>query len=288
MAWKLKRTKSGDDEPKTKGLKPSDDGDSDEQFEHKPGAFEPVSNEYDPEYNNQDRTVMLLNDEDFLPGLIPSLSNGAAAAPPEHEEAAASNGAKDEHDDFLTSAMSSADDAVSLLHAAKQDDLDLSPVDEHEGMEEGDAFDLDAFAPYAPGANGDSAEAPAIAVGPSVADAAPAPVLDSLAAPVTASKLVVRLGQFSASYEVVKSEVTIGRPDPRMDVFPDVAIEWDDAVSRNHARVLHRGDGDYVEDTGSTNGTKLNDAPLVPNKPMVLKDGDRIQLGEKTQITYVR
>ncbi|MDR3708398.1 MAG: FHA domain-containing protein [Capsulimonadaceae bacterium] len=298
MAWKLKRTKSEEDEPKTKGLKPRDEADSQDEFEHKPGAFEPVANEYDAEFGNQDRTVMLLNDDDFLPGLIPSIGGE-----PEQEGADAESAAKPhedtdtgEHsDDFLATALTSADDAVSLLQSVRDDGDEENHKDAPGGAS--DEWDLDAFAPYQPSAPQPESAAPDFAgvvpalpetlPEPSAVEIEPAPVAPSLATPSASGKLVVRLGQFSASYEVTKAEVTIGRPDPRIDVFPDVAIEWDDAVSRNHARVIHRADGDYIEDTGSTNGTKLNDKPLSANKPIQLKDGDRIQLGEKTEITYV-
>ncbi|HEY3333138.1 MAG TPA: FHA domain-containing protein [Capsulimonadaceae bacterium] len=278
MAWKLKRSKTGEDEPKTKGLKPGDEDDNSD-FEHKPGAFEPVANDYDSELATQDRTVMLLSDEDFLPGLIPGMP--AAPAEAEAAEEPASEATADE-DDFLASALSSADDAVSNLQAAKG-------TDEPEAAKPEDAtgeFDLDAFAPYQPAANGTQPTLAPEPEAPVVEPVRPA-VAETLGSSLVAARLVVRLGQFSASYEVTKAEVTIGRPDPRIDVFPDVAIEWDDAVSRNHARVLHRADGDYVEDTGSTNGTKLNGKVLSANKPLILTDGDKIQLGEKTEITYV-
>ncbi len=279
MAWKLKRSKTGEDEPKTKGLKPGDEGAASD-FEHKPGAFEPVPQNYDSsEYGAQDRTVMLLNDEDFLPGLISGGTNGTSNGVGHEEEKPV-----DPEEDFINSALNSADAAVSFLNAAKGEGEEGSNTQEQEATGE---FDLDAFAPYQPSTNGNHVDLDVTDAIPTAVEA-PRPVSETLSAPVTAARLVVRLGQFSASYEVVKPEVTIGRPDPRIDVFPDVAIEWDDAVSRNHARILHKSDGDYVEDTGSTNGSKLNDKPLSAHKPLLLKDGDRIQLGEKTEITYMR
>lgn len=98
--------------------------------------------------------------------------------------------------------------------------------------------------------------------------------------------LTVRMGQFSATYEIAKRELTIGRPDAQIDVLPDIAVEWDDAVSRNHARILHKEDGDYAEDTGSTNGTTINGRKIAPNAPELLSNGDIIEIGESTQIIY--
>lgn len=289
MAWKLKRTKSGEDEPKTKGLKPREDeetrDETGEEFEHMPDTAEPVVRACDPELNHEDRTVMLLNDEDFLPGLIPSSSDGAVLPDFEHGLTdAPDKSIVDDHDKPVASAHSADEGAVTVPVVETHVERPAPPVDDYEAAESSGEWDLDAFAPYQPPDDGGEAEVKTDAV----VEPQPEPVIvvDAQVAPVGTAKLVVSLGQFSASYEIVKAEVTIGRPDPRVNVFPDVSIEWDDAVSRNHARVLHQEDGDYVEDVGSTNGTKLNGNPLIPNKSYLLKNGDQIQLGEKSQITY--
>jgi len=289
MAWKLKRTKSGEDEPTTKGLKPRDDEETGEDVEHMPETAEPVARAYDPELNHEDRTVMLLNDEDFLPGLIPSSSDGAVLADLEHGLTDAPNEpVVDDHDKPVTSALSAEEGAVTVPVAETHLERPAPPVDDYEAAESSGEWDLDAFAPYQQPDEGGESDVKTEAVAEPQPEPQPDPVrvVDAQVAPVGTAKLVVSLGQFSASYEIVKAEVTIGRPDPRVNVFPDVSIEWDDAVSRNHARVLHQEDGDYVEDVGSTNGTKLNGNPLTPNKSYLLKNGDQIQLGEKSQITY--
>ena len=52
----------------------------------------------------------------------------------------------------------------------------------------------------------------------------------------------------------------------------------DETVSSRHARLaFYRGQW-LLEDLGSRNGTHVNDIPV--NEPMVLTDGDRIQLGK--------
>lgn len=54
----------------------------------------------------------------------------------------------------------------------------------------------------------------------------------------------------------------------------------DRGMSRRHARVFQLLGQWCVEDLGSTNGTRLNGAPVI--RPMRLSDGDRIQVGETT------
>jgi serine phosphatase RsbU (regulator of sigma subunit)/pSer/pThr/pTyr-binding forkhead associated (FHA) protein len=51
------------------------------------------------------------------------------------------------------------------------------------------------------------------------------------------------------------------------------------AVSRQHAQVLHREDGYYVEDLGSSNGTFLNGRRLSPHAPARLTEHDSLQIG---------
>lgn len=100
------------------------------------------------------------------------------------------------------------------------------------------------------------------------------------------ARVTVKLGAFTAPYEITGSDLMIGRPDPGSSHNPEIAIEWDDAISRRHALVTHRSDGDYVQDIGSKNGTRLNGEPLAPNKPSKLRSGDTIKVGERTEIVY--
>jgi hypothetical protein len=55
----------------------------------------------------------------------------------------------------------------------------------------------------------------------------------------------------------------------------DVVL-YDPGVSRKHARIFGEGDGYYVEDMGSSNGTKVNGSII---KKKQLADGDAIGLG---------
>jgi hypothetical protein len=118
-------------------------------------------------------------------------------------------------------------------------------------------------------------------VSPFVLDTPPA-----AAPPAAAPQLVVRFGRLSAAFAVTKDVTTIGRPDSALHYYPDVEIEMDDAVSRRHAEVVKRSDGYYIVDTGSTNGTLLNGQLLLAHAEHLLAHGDRIRVGERTEITF--
>lgn len=67
-------------------------------------------------------------------------------------------------------------------------------------------------------------------------------------------------------------EVVIGR-DPHADLQINSPI-----VSRRHARLIQSGDGYFLEDLDSSNGTFLNGKRI--NERVVLNPGDRIKLGQ--------
>ncbi|MDX1524542.1 MAG: FHA domain-containing protein, partial [Anaerolineae bacterium] len=52
------------------------------------------------------------------------------------------------------------------------------------------------------------------------------------------------------------------------------------SISRQHARILRRGNSVLVEDSGSFNGTFVNGKKLDPYLPERLNDGDTLQLGD--------
>lgn len=54
----------------------------------------------------------------------------------------------------------------------------------------------------------------------------------------------------------------------------------DGGLSRQHARIFQSGEGWFVEDLGSTNGTYVAGQPVT--KSVQVKDGDRIQIGQST------
>lgn len=53
----------------------------------------------------------------------------------------------------------------------------------------------------------------------------------------------------------------------------------DKTLSREHARLFGEDDALYIEDLGSTNGTRVNDRKLEPGSPIAVSDGDVVELG---------
>jgi serine phosphatase RsbU (regulator of sigma subunit) len=71
--------------------------------------------------------------------------------------------------------------------------------------------------------------------------------------------------------ELLTPEVIIGRATTAGVVVPD------SSMSRHHARLFQRDGRWWAEDLGATNGTMLNDRPLV--EATALDHGDRLRLG---------
>jgi FHA domain len=90
--------------------------------------------------------------------------------------------------------------------------------------------------------------------------------------------LVIRAGGGRAgeSFPVDCERMTIGRR-PDADVFLD-----DVTVSRDHALLVRRGDGWFLDDCGSLNGTYVNRARIESRR---LEEGDEVQIG-KYKLTY--
>lgn len=85
--------------------------------------------------------------------------------------------------------------------------------------------------------------------------------------------LVIRSGGGRAgeSFAVDEERMSIGRT-------PDASIFLDDVtVSRNHALLVRRRDGLYIDDLGSLNGTYVNRHRIESH---LLDDGDEIQIGK--------
>lgn len=82
----------------------------------------------------------------------------------------------------------------------------------------------------------------------------------------------------SKEFELIKSEITIGRDDG-----VDIVISTP-AVSRRHARLMMEGNNYILEDLGSSNGTFVNGDRLIGRRS--LKAGDQIRLGQAITLTY--
>jgi pSer/pThr/pTyr-binding forkhead associated (FHA) protein len=91
--------------------------------------------------------------------------------------------------------------------------------------------------------------------------------------------LVIRSGggRTGESFSVDEDRVSIGRS-------PDAGVFLDDVtVSRNHALLVRRKDGVYIDDLGSLNGTYVNRRRIESHR---LEDGDEIQVG-KYKLSYL-
>jgi hypothetical protein len=91
--------------------------------------------------------------------------------------------------------------------------------------------------------------------------------------------LVIRAGGGRAgeSFTLDDDKVSIGRT-------PDAGVFLDDVtVSRNHALLVRRRDGLYIDDLGSLNGTYVNRRRIESH---ALDDGDEIQIG-KYKLSYL-
>lgn len=78
----------------------------------------------------------------------------------------------------------------------------------------------------------------------------------------------------------------IGRKSDSRAIFPEIPLNFDDAVSHRHA-LLQVGDNGALalRDIGAANGTRLNGKDLEPLTDAELHDGDEITLGHWTRIT---
>jgi len=83
-----------------------------------------------------------------------------------------------------------------------------------------------------------------------------------------------------------RDTLLIGRTSESRAIHPDIALDFDSAVSHRHA-ILTRGGatGWTIRDIGSSNGTRLNGKDVQPMLDVPLNAGDRVTLGHWTCIT---
>ncbi len=78
----------------------------------------------------------------------------------------------------------------------------------------------------------------------------------------------------------------IGRRSDSRAIFPEISLDYDDAVSHRHAVLNLAPDGSLtLRDIGSVNGTRLNGGDLDAMIDAPLRDGDKIALGHWTLLT---
>jgi hypothetical protein len=91
--------------------------------------------------------------------------------------------------------------------------------------------------------------------------------------------LVIRTGggRGGETFPLNADRMTIGR-NADAEIFLD-----DVTVSRNHAMLIRRPDGHFIDDLGSLNGTYVNRKRIESHK---LSDGDELQVG-KYKLTFL-
>jgi pSer/pThr/pTyr-binding forkhead associated (FHA) protein len=106
-------------------------------------------------------------------------------------------------------------------------------------------------------------------------------------APVAATEArislhIVRTGQILPL--IGRDEFTIGRVSEGQSILPDIDLTpyeaYSQGVSRLHATIKIMKDRVSVTDLGSSNGTRINQTKLSPNKEYKLNHGDVISLGK--------
>ena len=88
-----------------------------------------------------------------------------------------------------------------------------------------------------------------------------------------------RKGRETTRRAFQQTEIMVGR-DPACDVLLD-----DDAISARHVHLSYHHGQWWVEDLGSTNGTRLNQSPLAT--PTVITTGDQIECGHAALIVSI-
>jgi pSer/pThr/pTyr-binding forkhead associated (FHA) protein len=92
------------------------------------------------------------------------------------------------------------------------------------------------------------------------------------------------VGPFTINLD--KAVSVIGRTSSSRAIYPEIPLNFDEAVSHRHALLQRGGDGSLaLRDIGAANGTRLNGKDVEPMVDYPLRDGDEIALGHWTKIT---
>lgn len=108
-------------------------------------------------------------------------------------------------------------------------------------------------------------------------------------------RIVLNIGNYvpTAVGLEITDAIMIGRADntvgfaPQIDLTAYGAVEA--GVSRRHAKMFVRDGGLFLQDSASTNGTRVNGFQLTPEVPHRLADGDVIEVGElRMKLNFLR
>ncbi len=96
--------------------------------------------------------------------------------------------------------------------------------------------------------------------------------------------------QSKTSFELPPNLAVIRIGKPNEQITPDIDVsDLPDAevVSRQHGQIQVEESNYYMVDEGSSNGTYLNGMKLQPHTRYLLNLGDKIDLGQQTQLTFI-
>ncbi len=80
----------------------------------------------------------------------------------------------------------------------------------------------------------------------------------------------------------------IGRTSQGRAIYPDISLDFDDAVSSRHAILTLNPDGSLIlRDIGSSNGTIVNGKEIGIMVDITIRSGDEIILGHWTKIKLI-
>ena len=106
-------------------------------------------------------------------------------------------------------------------------------------------------------------------------------------------KLQIIIGEQMVLLDITNT-IVVGRfiegddPDiPMLDLTPFDGYQ--NGVSRRHATISQQANLLYIEDHGSTNGTRINGFQLTPRRKYRLRDGDEVEFSRlNTIFRFVR
>lgn len=106
-------------------------------------------------------------------------------------------------------------------------------------------------------------------------------------------KLQVKIGDRKLTIDV-QDHMVVGRKVDDEDSRA-VAVDlsgfdgFQSGVSREHATITQHDGALYIEDLGSTNGTRINGFQLTPRRKYRLRDGDEVEFARlRTLIRFLR
>jgi pSer/pThr/pTyr-binding forkhead associated (FHA) protein len=127
----------------------------------------------------------------------------------------------------------------------------------------------------------------------------PPPVIAAVAAQSQDTSFKTQLQTIKASLLHIQTNITLELPPhlpvvhlgkPNNVIPPDIDVSGfpdSDIVSRVHADIRFEGDAFYFEDTGSSNGSYVNNTALPTGNRHRLRAGDRIALGKGDKVSFI-